>query len=439
MRLIFNDLRNRHLFGRHPMMFSNYFIVAWRNLVRNKLSSVINITSLATGLAMAILLFLWIDNTLSYNKFNIHYREIYQLMKTQRGNGQVSTGSSVPGGLANAIRTTIPDVKYAARGAYGTSLLNYKDKSLDQRSIYADPDFFRIMTYPAVQGDPFSALNDPSSVVMTETAAKKLFGADSPLGKTILLDNKYQVKVAAIIRDIPLTSTYRFEIILPFLLFEKDNDWLKKWDDNRILTWVLLPEGTPVATVNDKMTRLIREKAHDPQIELFAYPLRDVWLRGSFRNGYPSGGRIDLVYMMGFAGLLVLLLACIYFMNLATARSGHRSREVGVRKTLGALRGQLIWQFLGEALLLTFLAMALGIILARLLLPLFNFYLLGANIPFDLSDGKAWIVLSALGLFTALVAGSYPAFFLSRFKAVLVLKGIFTQSGKGGLFRKGLV
>jgi putative ABC transport system permease protein len=420
-------------------MFTNYFIVAWRNLVRNKLSSTINIASLAMGLAMAILLFLWIDNTLSYDKFNVHYREIYQLMKTQRGKGQVSTGSSVPGVLAEAIRTTIPDVKYASRGAYGTALLNYEDKSLDQRSLYADADFFRIMTYPVVQGDPFSALNDPSSVVMTETAAKKLFGAESPMGKTITLDNKYQLKVAAVVRDVPHTSTNRFEIVLPFKLFEKDNDWLKKWDDNRILTWVLLPEGTAVASVNDKMTRLIREKANDPQIELFAYPLRDVWLRGSFRNGYPNGGRIELLYTMGFAGLLVLLLACINFMNLATARSEHRSREVGVRKTLGALRGQLIGQFLGEAVLLTFLAMMLGIVLARLLLPLFNVYLLGDNIPFDLSGGKAWLVLLALGLFTALVAGSYPAFFLSRFKPVLVLKGIFTQAGKGGLFRKGMV
>jgi ABC-type antimicrobial peptide transport system permease subunit len=420
-------------------MLTNYFLVAWRNLVRNKLSSFINIASLAIGLAMSILLLLWIDNTLSYNRFNLQFKEIYQLMKTQRGNGQVSTGSSVPGQLANAVRNAIPEVKYAARGAYGAALLNYKDKSLDQRSLYTDPDFFRIMTYPALQGDPVKALEDPSSVVLTETAAEKLFGGEPAMGKTITLDNKYQLKVAAVIRDAPNTSTYRFEIVLPFKLFEKDNDWLNKWDDNRILTWVLLPAGVSVTKVNDQMTKLIRAKANDPQIELFAYPLRDAWLRSSFQNGHPHGGRIVIIYMMSVAGMLILLLACVNFMNLATARSVHRSREVGVRKTLGAVRGQLIGQFLGEALLLTFLAMLLGILLARLLFPLFNTWLFGGSLSFDLSGEKEWIVLPILGLFTALVAGSYPAFFLSRFRPVLVLKGIFTQAGKGGSFRKGLV
>lgn len=420
-------------------MLTNYFLVAWRNLVRNKLSSFINISSLAIGLAMTILLFLWIDDNLNYNTFNVHYREIYQLMKTQRGNGEVSTGSSVPGLLAGAIKTTIPVVQCAARGAYGDALLNYADKSLDQRSLYTDPDFFRIMTFPAVQGDPVRALDDPSSVVLTETAARKIFGNESAMGKVLTLDRKYQLKVAAIVRDAPRTTNNRFDIALPFKLFEKDNDWLKKWDDNRILTWVLLPEGAPVGKINDQMTQLIRKKANDPQIELFAYPLKDVWLRNHFENGHPSGGRIMIIYMMSLMGLLILLLACINFMNLATARSAHRSREVGIRKTLGALRGQLIGQFLGEALLLTILAMALGILLARILFPLFNAQLFGNTLSFDLTGQKAWIVLPAAGLFTAFVAGSYPAFFLSRFRPVLVLKGIFTQAGKGGFFRKGLV
>jgi ABC-type antimicrobial peptide transport system permease subunit len=420
-------------------MLTNYFLVAWRNLVRNKLSSFVNIASLAIGLAMSILIYIWIDNTLSYNRFNLHYQEIYQLMKTQRGNGQVSTGSSVPGLLADAIHTAIPKVKYAARGAFGGALLNYQDKSLDQHSLYTDPEFFRIMTYQALQGDPIKALADPSSVVLTETAARKLFGGEPAMGKTVSLDHKYQLKVAAVISDPPTTSSYRFEIVLPFKLFEKDNAWLTKWDDNRILTWVLLPTGTPVAKVNDQMTSLIREKANDPQIELFAYPLRDVWLRSGFQNGHPSGGRINIVYMMGLAGMLILLLACVNFMNLATARSIRRSREVGVRKTLGALRAQLIGQFLGEAFLLTVLAMLLGILLARLLFPLFNSVLFGGSLSFDLVSAKAWTFLSALGLFTALVAGSYPAFFLSRFRPVLVLKGIFSQAGKGSMFRKGLV
>jgi putative ABC transport system permease protein len=421
-------------------MFKNYFTIAWRNLTRNKLSSVINITGLAIGLAVSILLFLWINNTLSYDRFHVNYEKIHLLMKTERGSGgEISTGSSVPGHLAQAVKAAIPEVQYAARGTYEFPLLQYKDKSLYQRALYTDPDFFRIMTFPALQGDPISTLQDPGSIIVTESAAKKLFGNEDPMGKIITHNTIHQLKVGAVIKDDPKNSSYRFEIILPFALFEKDNDnWLKKWDDNRILTWVELQPHTQLAGLDTRLTQLLRQKANDNKLELFAYPLRDAWLRNSFKNGHPDGGRITLVKLMGAIGLFVLLIACINFMNLSTARSERRSREVGVRKTLGASRPQLIVQFLSEAFLLTFCAMLLGILLAKLLLPAFNGFS-DSHIAFDLSSRQIWMALFCIGFFTALVAGAYPAFFLSRFQPVRVLKGLFKPEKGGSFFRKSLV
>ncbi|HTI12780.1 MAG TPA: ABC transporter permease [Puia sp.] len=421
-------------------MLKNYVLIAWRSLVKNKLSSFINIFGLAIGLGTAILIFVWINDTLSYNKFHKNYEHIHLLMKTERGSSDVSTGSSVSGMLAAAVRAEIPEVQYASRGSFENPLVQFGDKSLYQEAIYVDPDFFHIMTFPALQGDPASTLRDPGSVVITEGAARRLFGDQDPMGKTITHNNLHQLKVGAVIRDVPEHSSYHFDIVLPFALFEKENDWLKKWDDNRILTWVQLVPHVQLNALNAKLTRLQQQKTNDQHEELFAYSLEDVWLRYAFKNGKSIGGRVDMLKLTAALGLFVLLIACINFMNMATARSERRSREVGVRKTLGASRPQLIFQFLSEAGLLTLFALFIGTLLAKISLPLLNGFLSRNTILFDLSSGRIWLGLLGMGLFTALIAGSYPAFFLSRFQPVLVLKGLFTRHYKGGsLLRKSLV
>ncbi len=419
-------------------MLKSYLKIAWRNLVKNKLSSFINISGLAVGLAISILIFLVIIDTLSYDRFHKHYADIHLLMKTERGT-HVSTGSSVPGKLANAVKASMPEVKYAARGAFEKSLLKYGDKAIYEEGIYTDPDFFRIMSFPAVTGDPEKALGDPGSLVITESTARKLFGNQDPIGKMITHNNQQEMKVVAVIRDLPENSSYHFDIVLPFALFEKDNPWLNKWDDNRILTWVLLQPHTNLSSLNNKLTALLRQKANDKTLELFAYPLKESWLRNSFKYGKPDGGgRAQAMILLGIVGLFVLLIACINFMNLSTARSDHRSREVGVRKTLGASRKELIFQFLSEAFLLTFFALFLGVLLAKLFLPSFDL-LISKKLVFNFSNSSIWISILLIGLFTALLAGSYPAFFLSRFNPVLVLKGLFTRNKSGFLLRKGLV
>lgn len=421
-------------------MLKNYFTTAWRSLSKNRLSSFINIFGLAVGLGTAILIFVWVNDTLSFNTFHKHYRQIYQLMKTERGSSGVSTGSSVSGMLAAAARAEVPGINYASRGCFEDPLVQYGDKSLYEDAIYVDPDFFRIMSFPAVAGDPVSVLRDPGSVVITESAAKRLFGNLDPMGKTITHNNQHQLKIGAVIRDIPEHSSYHFDIILPFVLFEKENDWLKKWDDNRILTWVELAPHVQLSELNAKLTRLLQQKTGDKHQELFAFSLEDVWLRNAFRDGKSVGGRIDMLKLASALGFIVLLIACINFMNMATARGEKRSREVGVRKTLGASRRQLIFQFLSEAGLQTLFALFIGILLAKISLPFVNGLLSRTTISFDLSSGRIWLGLLGIGLFTALIAGSYPAFFLSRFQPVVVLKGLFSRHYKGGsLLRKGLV
>lgn len=421
-------------------MLKSYFTIAWRSLVNNRLSSFINIFGLAVGLGTAILIWVWINDTLSFNKFHKNYQHIHLLMKTERGSSGASTGSSVSGMVAAAIRAEIPEVQYASRGSFENPLIKFKDKSLYEDAIYVDPDFFHIMTFPALQGVPATVLQDPGSVVITESAAKRLFGDQDPMGKTITHNNLHQLKIGAVIRDIPEHSSYRFDIVLPFTLFEKENDWLKKWDDNRILTWVQLVPHVQLSALNGKLTRLQQQKTGDKHEELFAFPLEDVWLRNAFKNGQSVGGRVDVLKLTGALGLFVLLIACINFMNMATARSERRSREVGVRKTLGASRPQLIFQFLSEAGLLTLFALFIGILLAKILLPLFNGLVSKSTISFDLSSGRIWLGILGIGFITALIAGSYPAFFLSRFQPVLVLKGLFTRHYKGGaLLRKSLV
>jgi hypothetical protein len=244
--------------------------------------------------------------------------------------------------------------------------------------------------------------------------------------------------VAAIIADIPDNSTVKFDLVFSFSFFEKQNEWLKKWDDNRIQTWVQLKPAVNILLLNTKLTRILQTRSNDKSVSLFLYPLTDVRLHASFRNGKPNGGRIDMVMLLIVLGVFVLLIACINFMNITTARSEHRFREMGVRKVLGASRKLLIYQFFSEAMLMTVIAFLLAIVLAQFVLPFFN-KLTENSLAFNLWDLRILSLLLTVVLFTGLVAGSYPALFMSRFKIIKVLKGAFSHSKNGAGFRKVLV
>ena len=420
-------------------MIKNYLKMALRSIVKNKVSSIINIGGLSVGLATAIVIMLVIVNEVSYDKFNTNLRDIHLLMENQNMNGNIITHRQTPGPLAASVRSEIPEVKYVARtNQSGNELLRNGDKSIYFNGIYADPDFFKIMTFATVEGNPVAALSEPGSIIITESTARKLFGGEEPIGKMLVHNNLHALKVAAVIRDIPINSTNKFDIALPFCLLEQENTWVAKWDNFRIQTWVQLQSNTNVQSIDAKLTHLFVQKQDVKNMQLFAYPFADLRLYGNFKNGKPNGGVIYIIMILSVVGLFVLLVACVNFMNLATARSEQRAKEVGVRKVLGASRKRVILQFMIEAILMSFLALVIGVLLSYLVLPGFM-QLSGNHFNPDYFNLKIWGLLITLGLLTGIVAGSYPALYLSRFQPVMVLKGILTKGKGGGILRKGLV
>ncbi len=423
-------------------MLRNYLTVALRNLRKNRLYSVLNILGLAVGLASGILILLYVADEFRYNHFHRNLADIHLILQNQTQGGVTYTFESTPGPLAAALRAEIPEVKTAARWSWtGRHLLTAGDKSFYERGMYAEPDYFNILTFPALQGDPVAALQDAGSVVITERTAKKLFGGENPIGKTLRHNNERDLKVAAVLRDLPQTgSTLRFDVVLPFRIYEQQNaEWINSvWGNNSMPTWVVLQPGTDLAALNRKLENYIQAKEPDAAAHIFAYPFSDWRLKSKFENGKQSGGRITIVYLLGTIGLFVLLIACINFMNLATARSERRAREVGVRKVVGAQRSLLIGQFLSEALLMTALALVVGIVFAKLALPTFNTFF-EKNLTLNFSNWPLWSGILAMGLLTGVLAGSYPAFFLSSYQPVKVLKATMSAGKAGSLLRRGLV
>ncbi|HRI62297.1 MAG TPA: ABC transporter permease, partial [Saprospiraceae bacterium] len=415
--------------------------LALRSLRNNRLSSFLNIAGLAVGLAAGILVLLWVADEFSYNKFHTNLPNIHMILQNQTQGGVTYTFEALPGPLAAALRSEMPEVKRVFRFSWpGQNLLTLGDKSTYERGFYAEPDFFKALTFPAVKGDPVAALQDAGSIVITERTAKKFFGDEDPIGKVLRHNNQRDLKVAAVVRDVPPGSTIRFDVLLPFRIYEQMNkNWIDFWDNNSMPTWVELQPGADIAALNAKLENYIQAKKPDAAAHIFAYPL-DKWrLWGKFEGGKQSGGRIDIVVMLGIIGIFVLLIACINFMNLATARSERRAREVGVRKVVGAQRSLIIGQFLSEALVMTFLALVLGIVLVKAVLPAFNRFF-EKQLVFDFSNWQLWSAILGLGLVTGLLAGSYPAIFLSKFNPARVLRGGFIAGGKGGsLLRRSLV
>jgi len=419
-------------------MLKNYFLLAWRNLLKHKSSAAINIGGLALGLTTSMLVLLFLINELSFDGFHHHIDDLYRLLKNQRQADGISTGESSAGPMAAALRTQFPEVVNSTREAGEWTTARLGDKNIPLLGIYVDTGFFTMMTFPALEGNPTTALHDDQSVILTESTAKKLFGDTPAMGATFVINDTVPVKVSAVIKDVPANSSLQFEYIRPFAPFEKNNSWLKKWDDNRIATWLQLKPHADLAAFGRKATALLQTRSNDTTVSTFAFPMGRLRLHSGFENGKQKGGKIYIVSLIAILGFFVLVIACINFMNIATARSEVRAREVGVRKVMGASRRQVMMQFFCEALTITFLALVLGIFASQALLPVFNRYL-NLNLRFNGFDWHIWAGATGIGLLTGLIAGSYPALFLSRFRPAKVLKGSITIGRKRTLLRRALV
>jgi putative ABC transport system permease protein len=425
-------------------MLKNYLKIAWRNLNRNKGLSFINIAGLSVGMAFALLIGLWVQYEMSFDKFHKNIDRIAQVQKHTLFNNEKNTQGGIMLPLYDELKAKYPEVKRATRMDWGNHhSLNLGDKKFSKRGYYVDPDFLQMFTFPLVKGDPKTALNDPNSIILTESLAKSMFGDVDPIGKIVTVDIEYPVKVTAIAKDAPYNSTITFEFLAPFEWRVNTFEWIKnartQWGNNFLMTMVEVKEGASMEALSKKLGPLVPSKNAELKNQtLFLQPLSKWHLYDEFKNWVNVGGRITYVRLFGIIGIFVLLIACINFMNLATARSEKRAREVGIRKAVGSRRSQLITQFLSESIFTTFLSFLLSLGLIQVLLPLVKD--LGfEHIKFDFNNiGLLGAVLLAC-LVTGLIAGSYPAIYLSSFVPVKVLKGIIKQGKGPAYFRKVLV
>jgi putative ABC transport system permease protein len=427
-------------------MLRSYLHIAWRHLTKNKVYSFINIAGLATGMAIALLIGLWIADEYSFDHYHSNHRRIVQVMSRQdltgdalrfaiKGGYTAMAGYTISTALGPAIKSGYDDIfeKTAMVTHYQSpSLLNVGDKAISCTGEWAQYTFPEIFGFHMLAGTS-TALKDPSTVLISQSTAAALFGHDNPIGKTIRRDANSSFVVGGVYEDLPQNSTfYGTGLLLPWDM--KEMAWLNKntdWDDHNAQMFVLLAGNTTPEQATARIRLLPTSHIHLPGEKeyLMTYPLDRIHLHGDFKYGVPEGGRIRFVWFFGLIGSFVLLLACINFMNLSTARSEGRAKEVGIRKTVGSLRSQLIVQFLGESILLALLALVFAIGLAYLSLPLFN-SLSAKEMHLPLASPLFWLYTVAFALLTGVLAGSYPAFYLSAFRPVKVLKGVF-RAGRG--------
>ncbi|HXO76083.1 MAG TPA: ABC transporter permease, partial [Puia sp.] len=405
-----------------------------------------NIAGLAAGMAVALLIGLWVYDQSSFDKFLPGHQQAYQVRFRYSDNGVIRTQPMMCIPLAAALKNDIPEVAHTAMSFGPAGLdLNVGDRRIAVDAIIAGEEFLEIFQFPIVKGNAKDALKDVYSIVLTESVAKALFGTTDVLDRQVRSSNGDNLRVTAVIKDLPGNSTMKFNSITPFSAFASGG-WVKAatthWDHCFFPMYLSLQPGATYAQVEPKARMLVKKYAPDIyktfQQQVVMQPMADWHLYTEFKNGYPSGGLIDYIRLFSITGVLVLLIACVNFMNLATARSERRAREVGVRKVIGSSRAGLILQFLIESVMITFISFGLSLLLVQLILPGFN-ALIKTQISIPYSRPVFWLVMISYVLITGLLAGSRPAFYLSSFQPVKVLKGALRIGRAATLPRKILV
>ena len=415
-------------------------MIAWRNLITKKSFSFINIAGLSIGMAAATLIILWIQNEVSYDKFHEKLDRTYQVWNKYTVEGKTGTWNNTPKVMAGTIKQDFPEIELTARVNWPFPvLISVGDQRLKAESTIVDSTFFQVFTFPIIKGNPNTALQGTYSIVLTEKLAKKIFGNEDPMGKILKLDNTDNFTVTGIVKDLPNNTSFTFEFLLPWAYLSKRGWDDTYWGNNSTTTYVLLKKKEGFASLQSKIKDLRKKyDKDDPNIQTFLYPVSRLHLYGQFEEGVETGGRIEGVRLFGIIAGLILLIACINFMNLSTARSEKRAKEVGIRKVSGAQKGNLISQFLGESVLLSFIAAVIAFIIVTIALPSFN-ELVNKKLAIDYSDYKFWLAALGFVIFTGLLAGSYPAIYLSSFRPIKVLKGTFKAANAQITPRKILV
>jgi len=421
-------------------MFQNYFKTAFRNLWKNKIYGSLNVFGLAIGIACAGLIFLWVEDERSYNHNNVKRDHLYQVLENQPFEGKTYTFSATPGLLAEAMKKEFPGIKNSCRFTWDEyTLFNLGEKAIYERGNYADSSFFSMFTIPFVQGKKETVFQQLHSLAISEKMAKKFFGDQKDIiGKTLKVDNKEEYVISGVFKDLPQNSSIKFDWVSPFKIYHDKNDWLNYWDNNGVQTFVELEEKADPGLINRKLDNYLIIKDTSNIAHAFLFSMNNWRLHSKFEEGKQVGGRIQSVRMFSIIAWIILLIACINFMNLATARSEKRAREVGVRKVLGAGKKILIAQFIGEAMIMAFLSLAIAIGIIYLILPSFN-TLVEKQLQIGLDNPLHLLSLILIGLICGLVAGSYPALYLSSFNPVWVFKGINLKGSGAAYIRKGLV
>ena len=422
-------------------MIKNFFSIVFRNIVRNKVSTFINVAGLATGLAASLLILLWVQNELCFEKFNTNAENIYRVEEDQFYSDRRYHVNVTPFPSGPVWKEKIPEIREQVRiNPWLPRILFRKDDKVffESHIVAADSTIFRVFTLKMIMGDPETALNDPNSVVLTKTLAEKYFGKDDPLGQSLTIENNLEVKVTGIINDLPNNSIFSYTAIFPYSLQPALKVPISQnWGSNSIFTYVVLEKGADIISVNKKLTDVVLEFNPQTTTKFVVFPLLDIHLHGQF--GFTeTKGAVKTVYIFSLIGIFVLLIACINFINLSTAKASVRAKEIGIKKAAGAGRINIFSQFMLESLFLVFISLVLAVMLIGLFLNTFN-ELSGKH--FVLADLLTWRYIAGfilVGLFAGVISGIYPAIYLSAFNPAAVLKGETGTGGKARL-RQGLV
>lgn len=422
-------------------MFRHNFLLIYRNFKRFKSTFFINLIGLSTGLACTLLIYLWVNDELQVDKFHEKDRQLFMVMANHKNVDNIVTFLNTPGLLAPALQQEIPGIDYAAStsGWIGKFAVSHENTHVKAYGQFASKDYFNVFSYKLLQGD--KVLDDRNSIVIAEGLAKKLFNTtENVVGKTITWEIqgfKKSVTVSGIFEDVPASSSEQFEFLLSFEFYEKELVTYPFWSNNYAQTFLILKEDTNIDAFNSKISGFLKTKQKDSNITLFLKRYSDKYLYSNYENGVQAGGRIAYVKLFAIIAIFILVIACINFMNLSTAKAAGRIKEVGIKKAVGAHRSTLIFQYLGESMLMTFMSLLLAVLMVDLFLSQFNL-ITGKQLAlsFDLN-----LVLTLLGiiLITGLVSGSYPALYLSGFSPATVLKGKLNSNLSDLWARKGLV